>query len=74
MIQYCRYCNNMVCGDANYCSAKKTTFSDAYIRHTNNCKDFEFNEIDALGETSGYKPRKAKQEDYGEQLEMGLEL
>lgn len=23
MAQYCRYCNYMVCGDANYCSKKK---------------------------------------------------
>ena len=61
MTQYCRYCNNMVCGDANYCSVKQTTFSDAYICRTNKCKDFEFNSIDALGiNTKGYQPRKPK--------------
>lgn len=57
MKQYCRYCNNMVCGDANYCTVKKETYSDSTIKSVNKCKDFEFNEIDALGETNGYKPR-----------------
>lgn len=60
MTQYCRYCSNMVCGDANYCSVKQTTFSDAYICHTNKCKDYEFNEIDALGTGRTYKPREIK--------------
>ena len=60
MIQYCRYCNNMVCGDANYCSVKRKTFSESQICRANKCKDFEFNEIDALGMTNGYKPREAK--------------
>ena len=63
MTQYCRYCNNMVCGDANYCTVKETTFSDAYIFHTNKCKDFEFNEMDALGMNSTYKPIERKQKD-----------
>lgn len=49
----------MVCGDANYCYIKKKTFTDAYICHTNKCKDFEFNEIDALN-GGIYKPRKKK--------------
>lgn len=71
MTQYCRYCNNMVCGDANYCSVKQITFSDAYICNTNKCKDFEFNEIDALGSDRIYKPRKITTIDNGfEQLRL----
>lgn len=76
MAQYCRYCSNMVCGDANYCTVKKECFTDQYIKSTNNCKDFDFNPIDALGENvKGYQPRipKEKQE---EQVtgQMTLEL
>lgn len=63
MTQYCRYCNNMVCGDANYCTVKETTFSDVYICRTNKCKDFEFNEMDALGMNRTYKPREIKSKD-----------
>ena len=58
MAQYCRYCTYMCCGDANWCSVKKRTFSDASIKSTNRCKDFELNPIDALGENPNeYKPR-----------------
>lgn len=61
MTQYCRYCTNMVCGDANYCSVRKICFTDAKIKRTNKCKDFEFNPIDALGENAdGYRPRQKK--------------
>lgn len=63
MTQYCRYCNNMVCGDANYCTVKETTFTDAYICSTNRCKYFDFNEIDALGMNRTYKPRERKSKD-----------
>lgn len=67
MTQYCRYCNNMVCGDANYCSVRQETYSEAYIKRSNRCKDFEFNPMDALFEnTDGYKPRQKKT---GESLE-----
>lgn len=60
MAQYCRYCCNMHCGDANYCSVNKACYSDEQICHTNKCKDFQFNEIDALTGNI-YKPRKPKQ-------------
>lgn len=67
MNQYCRYCNNMVCGDANYCSVKKRCYSDEHIKRTNKCKDFEFNPMDALGENpDGYKPREKKQMNYSQ--------
>ncbi len=56
--QYCRYCSNMVCGDANYCTVRKACYSDKTIKRTNKCKDFVFNPIDALGENEkGYQPR-----------------
>ena len=60
MAQYCRYCNNMVCGDANYCSLKQETYSDAQICRTNKCKDFELNPIDALGTGKEYTPRERR--------------
>lgn len=56
MKQYCKYCANMVCGDANYCEINAACYTDKQISRVNNCKYFEFNSIDALtGNT--YKPR-----------------
>lgn len=67
MKQYCRYCNNMCCGNGNWCSEHKRTSSDAYIKATNTCDLFEFNPIDALGENArGYVPREKKED--GEQI------
>ena len=61
MTQYCRYCSNMVCGDANYCAVKQRCYSDQHIKQANKCKDFEFNPIDALAENAnGYRPRQKK--------------
>ena len=72
MNQYCRYCSNMCCGDANYCSAKKRTLCDRYIKQVNHCKDFEFNPIDALFENEkGYKPRE-KVVNSENQLKLGI--
>ena len=71
MAQYCRYCENMVCGDANYCSVKKRCYSDIHIRHTNRCKDFELNPIDALRmNENNYRPRPKRPEPDGIQLTM----
>lgn len=59
MAQYCRYCSYMVCGDANYCSIRERCYSDDHIRHTNTCKDFELNPIDAIRiNEQGYRPRR----------------
>lgn len=59
MAKYCRYCANMVSGDANWCEVKQRTFSDEQICRTNRCKDFELNPTDSLtGKT--YKPRAPK--------------
>ena len=60
MAQYCRYCSHMVCGDANYCSARKIIFTDKQICNTNTCKEFDLNPIDALGTGKEYRPRPPK--------------
>ena len=39
---------------------KKKVMRDSTIRSTNNCKDFEFNEIDVFNFDKTYKPRKKK--------------
>lgn len=59
MIQYCRYCSHMYCGNGNYCEVNDVCFSDSYIKHTNKCRCFDFIPIDALFENEkGYQPRK----------------
>ena len=60
MKQYCRYCNNLVTGNGTYCTAKKKEIADSTAKAVNHCKQFEFNKIDAFGETDGYKPREVK--------------
>lgn len=47
MKQYCRYCAYLVTGNGVYCEAKNKTLSENVAKHTNKCKLFEFNEIDA---------------------------
>ena len=57
--QYCRYCSWMCVGDANYCGKHHKCYSDNTITKTNKCKDFEFNEIDAInGNTYRARTRK----------------
>lgn len=61
MKKYCRYCEHMICGDANYCSMLKATFSMSRIKRVNECPLFELNEMDALAENEkGYIPRQPK--------------
>lgn len=59
MKQYCRYCQHMCCGDANYCSVKNKVLSDNTIRSLNRCKHFDFNPIDAMScdVDKQYKPK-----------------
>jgi hypothetical protein len=46
--------------------------SDESAKHTNKCKGFELNPIDAFDENqNGYQPRKPKRND-GEQMKMIL--
>lgn len=69
MAQYCRYCSYMVCGDANYCSVKGRCYSDKHVRHTNTCKQFDLNPIDALRiNLNNYQPRPKAPEPDGIQI------
>ncbi len=71
MTQYCRYCNNLVCGDTNYCTAKSQEISDSAVKRPNKCHDFEFNSMDALGENEkGYQPREPKQKQCDGQMSL----
>ena len=65
MIQYCRYCAYMCCGNgANWCDIKQKEYSDSTIKAPNKCKDFAFCELDALDLVNVYKPRKKKEQNY----------
>ena len=56
MTQYCRYCCYLCVGDANYCSEKQQTMSDAVAKSPNRCHSFALNPIDAFGENErGYQ-------------------
>lgn len=68
MTQYCRYCCWCSVGDVAYCDKFKKTMSDRKAKHTNHCKWFDFNEIDAFGENKVYKPRKSKDKKDGLRL------
>jgi len=72
MKQYCRYCIHCQTGNGNWCEAKKQEFSDAYFRRVNQCKLFEFCEIDAFGENPNpYKPREPyRKSEKGQREEM----
>ena len=71
MTQYCRYCSNMVCGDANYCTEHKECFTDKQICRPNKCKQFVLNPIDALQlNEKGYQPRKPKEKTVFEQMQF----
>ena len=71
MKQYCRYCVHCHTGNGNWCDAKEREFSDAYFKRLNNCKLFDFCEIDAFMENPNpYKPRSPyKKYERGEQTE-----
>lgn len=62
MKQYCRYCAYCISDDLVYCSKQKRVISESKAKSVNKCKDFKFNEIDALGGDLNkiYKPREKK--------------
>lgn len=75
MTQYCRYCSNMVCGDANYCTVHNECYTEKQICRPNKCIEFEFNSMDALGlNTKGYQPRKPKEKEGFEQMKIESEV
>ena len=77
MKQYCRYCVHLCAGNGVYCEAKKITIRESAAKSVNHCDTFDFCEIDAFGETSGYKPRSSRSESprraEGEQIAMEVE-
>lgn len=59
MVQYCRYCNNLVTGNGIYCTEKNKIIAENTAKTTNNCKLFIFNRMDAFYENmDGYKSKK----------------
>lgn len=57
--QYCRYCIHCYTGNGYWCDAKKRLYSPATFKSPNNCKLFEFCEIDAFAENPNpYRPRQ----------------
>ena len=59
MKQYCRYCIHCHTGNGNWCDAKEREYSDSYFKIVNNCKLFDFCEIDAFLENQKpYRPRE----------------
>jgi hypothetical protein len=71
--QYCRYCINLAYGNGTYCEAKETELSESAIRKVNNCKEFDFCELDAITGVTEYKPRSAKRKKDFEQIRMKVE-
>lgn len=60
MKQYCRYCIHLHTGNGIWCDEKKKELSESTAKSVNNCKMFDFCEMDAFFETDGYKPRQSK--------------
>lgn len=61
MKHYCRYCSHCCSGDVVYCEKLKRAMSEDKAKRVNNCKDFEFNEIDVFNPEHTYKERKKKE-------------
>lgn len=74
MAQYCRYCSSLSYGDVPYCCKREKVLSFDYVKRTNNCKEFQLNVMDALGENlNGYRPRKEPERSRYEQIEIDFE-
>ena len=82
MKQYCRYCShaNLVGDYEFYCEIKNKVYGEAKGKHTNKCKDFEFNQVDLYSPyytfreykpRGEYRKRNAKVSDSLEQIEIG---
>lgn len=76
MKQYCRYCVHLCVNNVPYCMAHEECMSRSSCKRPNNCKDFEFADVDpelqdAFGETNGYHPRSPrKQREKDEQISL----
>jgi len=67
MAQYCRYCEHVSTG-AFACKCRKTGkyMHRTDMKHTNRCKHFQLNPVDALRENvKGYRPTGKKIVQYG---------
>ena len=71
MAQYCRYCDHLrLLGYAKLgeikCLAHQASITEKQAKHTNECKQFELNQVDALRQnTKGYKPTGIRIVQYG---------
>ena len=76
MTQYCRYCTACFVANGNWCEIKQKPLTDAQIKHSNKCRDFEFCSMDVYDENRTYQPRKKKQKPLavmlGEQMMMNF--
>lgn len=75
MKQYCRYCVWLCVNNVPYCMAHEECMSRSSCKRPNNCKDFEFADVDpelqdAFGETNGYKPREPKKKQCDGQIRI----
>ena len=61
MTQYCRYCTACHVANGNWCEIKEKELTDAQIKHSNKCRDFEFCSMDVYDENRTYQPRQKKQ-------------
>jgi len=56
--QYCRYCVHCHTGNGYWCDVKQREYSPATFKTPNNCKFFDYCEIDAFAENPRpYHPR-----------------
>ena len=60
MTQYCRYCTACHVANGNWCEIKEKELTDAQIKHSNKCRDFEFCSMDVYDENRTYQPRAVK--------------
>ena len=58
MKQYCRYCSHCHYGDVAYCEKLQRTMSDEKAKRINQCKYFDFLEIDVFNPNRSYKERQ----------------
>ena len=63
-------------GGCVWCEIKQKTLTDAQIKHSNKCRDFEFCSMDVYDENRTYQPRQKKQKPLavmlGEQMMMNF--
>ena len=73
MTQYCRYCERANRKDGIYsCANTGEILHRVKMKHTNKCKEFQYNPVDALRENvKGHKPTGRKIVQFGG---MGVQI